>query len=123
MAYRQFVRDGRGQPAPWQTLSAQVFLGDDAFVDAMYARIQHHNRPLAEIPRSQRAGRARPIVDYDKQASTRHRAIADAYASGGYTMEGVGAYFSLYYSGISRIVGHVERNAKCETDPEFSRPR
>jgi hypothetical protein len=115
IAYRQFVSDGRGQPAPWEALAYQVFLGDDAFVDAMHARIEQHNRPLAEIPRSQRAGRARPIADYEKQSYSRDQAIAAAYASGGYTMQEVGAHFGLHYSRVSRIVRDWERKAKRKT--------
>lgn len=115
MAYRQFVSEGRGQPSPWDELANQVFLGDEAFVDAMRARIDQLNRPLAEIPRAQRAGRSQPITDYAAIGDTRDESIANAYASGGYSMKEVGEYFGLHYSRISRIVSEFEREAKGKT--------
>lgn len=115
IAYRQFVSDGRGQPSPWGALSNQVFLGDDAFVENMRERIDSLNRPLAEIPRAQRAGRAQPISHYVSQSNTRDEAIAKSYASGGYSMKEIGDYFGLHYSRISRIVRNVEQKAKGKT--------
>lgn len=103
-AYRRFVSEGRGQPGPWEELGHQVFLGDEAFIDDMRERIEHLNRPLAEVPRAQRAGRARPISDYEAEADRRDEAIARAYASGGYSMLEIGMHFGLHYSRISRIV-------------------
>lgn len=64
-AYHCFVSEGLGQPGPWNELINQVFLGNETFVDAMRARIDQSNQPLAEVPRAQRAGRARPIGDYE----------------------------------------------------------
>ena len=32
--YTQFVAEGQGQPAPWEHLKNQVFLGSDAFVES-----------------------------------------------------------------------------------------
>ncbi|MES1938200.1 REP-associated tyrosine transposase [Salinisphaera hydrothermalis] len=108
LAYRRFVSEGRGLPAPWDAVANQVFLGDDAFVDDMRARIEHANPRLDEVPRAQRAGRARPIGDYEKEAGSRDAAIVAAYASGGYTMQELGAYFGLHYSRISRIIKRFE---------------
>jgi putative transposase len=63
LKYRRFVSEGRGHPAPWQTLAHQVLLGDEQFVDEMHIRLQQQNRNLNEVPRHQRSGRARPIDD------------------------------------------------------------
>lgn len=111
-AYRRFVAAGRGQPSPWAGLRNQVFLGDDHFVDAMQARIAQLDRPLAEVPRGQRAGRARPIADYENAANTRDEAIVQAYAGGGYSMREVGEYFGLHYSSVSRIVRRHEADSE-----------
>lgn len=122
LAYRRFVSEGRGQPGPWDDLAHQVFLGDETFIDDMRVRIEQLDRPLAEVPRAQRAGRARPINDYEAEADTRDEAIVHAYASGGYSMKEIGTHFGLHYSRISRIVNAVERGnqkhegrAKCKT--------
>lgn len=104
LAYRRFVSEGRGQPAPWQSLANQVLLGDEHFVDDMQARLKKQNHDLAEVPRYQRPGRARPIADYVVEDRSRNISIALAFASGGYTLSEIGAYFGLHYSTVSRIV-------------------
>ncbi|ROO26491.1 toxin RelE [Salinisphaera orenii MK-B5] len=109
LAYRRFVSEGRGQPAPWAALANQVLLGDDAFVDRMRSKLEQSNRSLAEVPRVQRAGRARPLAEYAAQSNTRNEAIAAAYASGGYSMVEIGAHFGVHYSTVSRIVWAAER--------------
>ncbi|MEA3278662.1 MAG: hypothetical protein U9Q81_25865, partial [Pseudomonadota bacterium] len=50
----------------------------------------------------------------------RDRAIAAAYASGGYTMQEIGDYFGLHYSRISKIVqaaSGARAKAKGKTGP------
>ncbi len=37
--YVRFVAEGKGQPAPWERLQHQVFLGSDAFVEAMRRKV------------------------------------------------------------------------------------
>jgi transposase len=46
----------------------------------------------------------------------RDEAIATAYASGGYTMKEIGAYFGLHYARVSRIV-QAAKKAKDKTTP------
>ena len=50
-AYRQFVRDGMGQPSPWAQVRGQIFLGDEAFLERaeQLLRGQH----LANVPAAQ----------------------------------------------------------------------
>ena len=86
-----------------------MLLGDDAFVDRMRSKLEQSNRSLAEVPRVQRAGRARPLAEYAAQSNTRDEAIAAAYASGGYSMAEIGAHFGVHYSTVSRIVRAAER--------------
>ena len=50
-AYRQCVRDGRGQPSPWAQVRGQIFLGDAAFVERV-ARLVRRPR-LANVPAAQ----------------------------------------------------------------------
>jgi len=63
-------------------------------------------------------GQAKPLADYARDHPERNRAIAAAYASGGYTMQEIGDYFGLHYSRISKIVradGQTGRKAKGKT--------
>ena len=111
LAYRRFVSEGRGQPAPWAALANQVLLGDDAFVDRMRSKLEQSNRSLSEVPRALRAGRAKPLADYAAQSNTRDAAIVAAYASGGYSMAEIGRYFGVHYSTASRAVRAAERGS------------
>ena len=63
------------------------------------------------LPRALRAGRAKPLADYAAQSNTRDAAIVAAYASGGYSMAEIGAYFGVHYSTVSRVVRAAERGS------------
>lgn len=109
--YKAFVAEGRDQPAVWEQLKNQVYLGSDAFVLKMQARLETQDADLSEIPLPQRRQRARPLAHYEKQASSRDEAVALAYASGGYGLKEIGEHFGLHYSRVSRIVA-AQRMAK-----------
>lgn len=49
--YRQFVREGLGQPSPWANLRGQIFLGSDTFLARM-ARLLR-GQPVANVPAAQ----------------------------------------------------------------------
>ncbi len=111
--YLRFVADGKGQPSPWDQLKNQVFLGSDAFVDAMRRKVPP-DRDLREIPQARSRPVAKPSSVYARKYADRDGAIAAAYASGGHTMKDIGDYFGLHYSRVSKIVRHAER-AKGKT--------
>ncbi|MCP4428568.1 MAG: addiction module toxin RelE, partial [Chloroflexi bacterium] len=73
-AYRQFVADGKNQPSPWEELKNQIYLGSDAFVDAMQRKMEA-NRRLSEIPQTQRRPVARPLNLYFEKYRDRDTAV------------------------------------------------
>jgi len=99
--YARFVAEGKGIPSPWTQLKHQVFLGSDGFVERMMRKVPR-GRDLREVPQSK--ARAQPLAAYVRAHPERARAIAEAYASGGYTMQEIGDYFGLHYSRVSKIV-------------------
>jgi putative transposase len=101
--YQSFILQGKGQPAPWDQLKNQVFLGSDEFVKTLQKKISA-NKDLSEIPLSQRRPKPLAISTYEKRAKSRDDAIMNAYKSGGYSQKEIGDYFGLHYSRISRIV-------------------
>jgi REP element-mobilizing transposase RayT len=109
-AYRRFVSEGKGANSPWDDLKRQVFLGDEAFVDRMLSSLEG-DAPLAEIPSTQHRSPPKPLAHYAKAISDRDKAIAAAYASGGYSMKAIGDHFGLHYSMVSRII-QKETNSK-----------
>ncbi|MEP6882084.1 MAG: transposase [Dokdonella sp.] len=101
--YRRFVSEGRNAVAPWVDLKRQVYLGDEAFVDAMLAKLEA-DALLDDITTTHHRPPPKPLDHYAKLHNSRDKAIAAAYASGGYSMKVIGDHFGLGYSMVSRIV-------------------
>lgn len=112
--YRKFVAEGTNQPAPWDELKNQIFLGDDQFVETMQALI-NEERDLSEVPVSQRRPRPKSLTEYNALGIDRNEGMAKAYLSGGYSLKDIGEHFGLHYSTVSRIV----KSAKHKTCPDL----
>lgn len=73
------VREQGAGPAGAVAIVGQPgLLSDEHFVDEMQTRLPQADRDLAEIPRHQRPGRARPLADYMSADRARDAAIARA---------------------------------------------
>ena len=101
--YQLFVAEGKNQPAPWEQLRNQVFLGSEEFVKRMQGKIES-GKDISEVPKSQRRKQAETLEFYAKHASSRNEAIVTAYSSGGYSMKAIGDHFGLHYSWVSRVI-------------------
>lgn len=102
-AYREFVRQGKDQPDPWESLKNQVYLGSEDFVAQMVAKLGSKGT-LSEVPSTQRRKVAGPLGVIAASHRDRDSAIRAAHESGGYSMREIGDYFGLHYSRVSRIV-------------------
>lgn len=111
-AYKQFIKEGKGQASAWAQLKNQIYLGDEDFVEKMQALIDGE-KELSEIPSRQRRGVPKALEYYESMGENRDGGIARAYASGGYSMKAIGKHFGLHYSRVSRIVS----GAKVKTCP------
>ena len=109
--YREFVTQGKGQASPWDQLKNQIYLGTDAFVGRLQLAIDK-DADLSEIPSTHRRPTPKDLAYYAKKFPDRDQAIAQAYASGGYSQKAIGDYFGLHYSRISRIVVGVKAKDK-----------
>ena len=107
-AYRRFVADGQNQPSPWEDIKNQIYLGSDAFVEAMQRNMDEDQR-LSEIPQTQRRPVARPLTWYFEKHRDRDTAIFEAFTSGDYNMREIGDHVGVHYSRISRIVNRREK--------------
>ena len=105
--YRAFVAEGKNQPGPWEQLKNQVFLGNEQFVTKLQARLDA-GKDLSEIPARQRRAPPKPLEVYASRKD-RDAAIAEAYASGGYSMKVIGDHFGIHYSYVSRIIRRIEQ--------------
>lgn len=102
-AYKKFVAEGKNQPAPWEDLRNQIFLGDDNFVDRMLSMVDEE-KSLSGIPRAQHRQKSKSIDEYSAAASSRNEAIVIAYRSGDFTLAEIGKYFGLHFSTVGGIV-------------------
>ena len=107
-AYCRFVADGKNQPAPWENLKNQIYLGSETFVDEMQRQV-NGDRCLSEIPKTQRRAVARLLTWFIRQHQDRDSAVFEAFRSGGYSMREIGDHVGLHYSTISRIISLNEK--------------
>lgn len=102
-AYRRFVSEGRRPSSPWEQLKQQIYLGDDAFVQATQTKIDHASAN-SEIPLPQRRPAPKALALYASAAADRDSAIVAAYQDGGHSMRSIADYFDLDRSRVSQIV-------------------
>ena len=105
--YREFVKEGRNQPSPWESHKNQVYLGSDEFVDDMLCKL-NPDQSLKDVPKPQKLSPPKALERYQSEYSQRNEAMARAYLSGHYTLAEVGQYFGVSYATVSRAVKSLE---------------
>lgn len=103
LRYERFVADGVDRPSPWQHLKYQIYLGSERFVESMQQQIRDE-QPLTEIPAKQRRPPAQPLPYFAEHYPNKARAIAEAYRSGGYSMQQIADFFAVGRMTVSRAV-------------------
>ena len=105
--YKQFVTQGGGQPPPFKELKNQIYLGSDQFVEDMQCKL-NPEQSLKDIPRPQVATVKKPLAFYELQGSSKKECMAQAYASGHFTLEEIANYFRVSTATVSRAVNLFE---------------
>jgi REP element-mobilizing transposase RayT len=105
--YRDFVRHGKGQPSPWQSLKSQIYLGDEEFILDMQGKLDPE-QSLKDIPKKQKQAPIKQLEYFALPERTRNENMALAYLSGHYTLEQVGQHFGVSYATVSRAVKQAE---------------
>ena len=100
--YANFVRAGTESASPWDALKGQIYLGCDDFVQKMRSLCEGHALP--EVPHAQHRPEPLELADYEALSPCRAEAMAEAYASGSYTMAAIAAHFGVHYATVSRAV-------------------
>jgi hypothetical protein len=108
--YRRFVLAGIGAPpahVPVSTLSAA---GSCEFIGAALSRgcESAAGTDLTEVPRANRRPPPPSLADIAAQFSNRDEAMAQAYASGGYTMRAIGIHFGVHRTTVAKAVRFFE---------------
>ena len=100
--YIHFVHEGARLPSVWTKLQGQIYLGSEAFVKQMQAKIEQQPG-LSEVPRAQRRELTQPLTHFE-QRYPRQEAMARAYFSGQHTLAAIAQHFEVHYSTVSRAV-------------------
>ncbi len=107
--YEQFVQQGLGRAPIWEALKGQIYLGDDAFAEAMQRRLAAEpQRAQREIPRAQRRVVAKSLTYYRDEFLDSKLGMAAAYATGDYTLQQVADAFGVHSATVSRAVSALE---------------
>ena len=103
--YVEFVQQGVDGASIWRELKGQVFLGTDAFAEAMQRRLEQDGKQISkEIPRLQRRALGKSLNDYCDAFEDKKQGMAAAYATGDYTLQQVADAFAVHYATVSRAV-------------------
>jgi len=90
-AYVDFVSTACPRSSPWDDLKGQIYLGSNQFRERMLEHLDEPDR-LSEVPAAQRRLEALLLEAYFCKTENRNAAIAEAYASGGYTLKEIGGF-------------------------------
>lgn len=103
--YAEFVAQGLARGKIWDALKGQIYLGTDAFAEAMQNRLEMEAKgKQKEIPRTQRRALAKSLDYYQKTFSDRNDGMRAAYATGDYTLQQVADAFGVHYATVSRAL-------------------
>ncbi len=102
--YAKFVAEGIKSATPWKQLKAQVFLGDDQFVEQMQKRAGKNQRQDVQIPVAHRRPPPAPLIQIEKAAADRNGAIVRAHATGAYSYQQIADHFGVHFTTVGRIV-------------------
>jgi putative transposase len=106
--YAEFVQQGLSQTTIWEQLKGQMFLGTDAFVEAMQRQLEADAKNAQrEIPRIQRKALAKSLDYYRDTFDDAKQGMIAAYATGDYTLQQVADTFGVHYATVSRAVRGV----------------
>ncbi|BDT69067.1 hypothetical protein os1_32550 [Comamonadaceae bacterium OS-1] len=104
--YANHVRAGIGLPTVWESLTSQFYLGDEDFAQQLQT-LAPRKAAEREIPRTQRRVNAPPLAHFTAQAE-RNSAMAQAYATGCYSLKEIATAFGVHYATVSRAVRGAE---------------
>jgi putative transposase len=101
--YAQFVAQGVGQALWDEGLRGQIFLGDEAFMERIQAKLLPATREDAQIPREQRTVPAASIAAIRSECKHRDEALALCVRHG-HSLSAIAREFGLSVSRVSRLV-------------------
>jgi putative transposase len=99
--YRRFIEEGMGRESLWKDLKGQIYLGDEAFVEALRGKLGERD---VNIPRVQQRKAPPKLSEIRRQQKNRDRGIRAAYESGAYSYQQIAKEFGVHFTTVGRIV-------------------
>ncbi len=106
--YAETVHSGPQVDLWNEHLRAEIYLGDDSFVQRTKARATHQRLQCTEIPQSQRTG-PQPLAAWLLPGRSRDEAFRLAYCAGGLSMGQIAREAAMSVSSVSRMISRAER--------------
>jgi REP element-mobilizing transposase RayT len=101
--YQQFIEEGMGKGSIWKDLKAQIYLGDEDFVEEMRKKLGQREED-ANIPKVQQRGPAAKLGVIRRQYKDRADGIRAAYETGAYSYQQIAKEFGVHFTTVGRIV-------------------
>ncbi len=101
--YQRFIEEGIGAESIWKDLKAQVYLGDEEFVEQMRGKLGERDEDV-NIPKVQQRGPAPKLGAIRRQHKNRDKAIQAAYETGAYSYQQIAKEFGVHFTTVGRIV-------------------
>jgi DNA-directed RNA polymerase specialized sigma24 family protein len=112
-AYRAFVSE-QAPDRPWDQLRNQIYLGSEAFVNAL--PLSDGARP--EVPRTQRHRQRPTLASLLPSRQPTAQTIATAYREHGYRLREIAEYCGVHYATVSRRLHAAETARARITEPD-----
>jgi REP element-mobilizing transposase RayT len=110
--YAELVDSGTEERLWDHALRQQIYLGDNAFVERMQARIGARQKTARDVPRAQRR-KPLSLAQLLAQCASREEALYRAYTEGGQSMTSIAAEVGLSVSRVSRLIAAEEARSKA----------
>jgi putative transposase len=111
--YQEFIADGIGTESIWKDLQAQIYLGDDEFVEQMRGKLGERHEDV-NIPRAQQRGVTPKLSAIRKVYPRRDEAIRAAYETGAYSYQQIAKEFGVHFTTVGRVVRQSARPTKSD---------
>ncbi|MEY4564292.1 MAG: hypothetical protein RLZZ618_3569 [Pseudomonadota bacterium] len=106
--YADWVASARDQNLWDGNLRQQIYLGDEAFVERMQAKVDPKRKSSREIPSLQRSS-PRTLAQWLESSPTREDALLQAHEQSGISMTCLALEMNLSPSWVSRLIQRAQQ--------------
>jgi REP element-mobilizing transposase RayT len=117
--YAALVAEGAGDCLWKRGLRQEIYLGDEAFIEEVQARISREQAATPEIPRAQRR-KPTTLAQWIASDTSRTEILRRAHAQGGLTMTEMARELNRSIAWVSRLIGRSRQSAATKGNDDSS---